>query len=59
MELTSGPAAAALAPGRIRYDERGRRVGSVPIIVQWQGGEPFTIVPGELATRKPVWQAGK
>lgn len=59
LDLKSGPAAGALAPGRIRYDERGRRIGATPIIVQWQGGEPFTIVPTELATRKPVWQGAR
>ncbi len=59
LDLTSGPAASALVPGRIRYDERGRRIGAAPIIVQWQGGEPFTIVPAELAMRKPVWHAGR
>jgi branched-chain amino acid transport system substrate-binding protein len=56
LDLTSGPAASTLAPGRIRYDERGRRVGAAPIIVQWQGGEPFTVAPADLATRKLVWQ---
>jgi branched-chain amino acid transport system substrate-binding protein len=56
LDLTSGPAASALAPGRIRYDERGRRVGAAPIIVQWQKGEPFTVAPAELATRTLVWQ---
>jgi branched-chain amino acid transport system substrate-binding protein len=59
LDLRSGPAASALTPGRIRFDERGRRVGATPIIVQWQGGEPFTVVPAELATRKPVWHGGK
>ena len=59
IDLTSGPAAAALVPGQIRYDDRGRRIGAAPIIVQWQGGEPFTIVPAEVATRKPVWHGGK
>lgn len=59
MELTSGPAASTLTPGRIKYDERGRRVGAAPIIVQWQNGEPFTVVPAELATRKPIWHGGK
>ncbi len=59
LDLKSGPAAATLAPGRIHYDDRGRRIGAVPIIVQWQGGEPFTVVPVEYATRKPVWHAGK
>jgi branched-chain amino acid transport system substrate-binding protein len=55
IDLRSGPAASTLVPGRIRYDERGRRMDATPIIVQWQGGEPFTVAPGEFATRKPVW----
>ncbi|MBI2202241.1 MAG: ABC transporter substrate-binding protein, partial [Candidatus Rokubacteria bacterium] len=55
MELTSGPGAAALYPGKVKYDERGRRVGAAPIIVQWQNGEPFTVVPADVATRKPAW----
>jgi len=57
LDLRSGPAASTLVPGRIRYDERGRRLDAAPIIVQWQGGEPFTIGPAEFATRKPVWPA--
>jgi branched-chain amino acid transport system substrate-binding protein len=59
MELTSGPGAAALYPGKIKYDERGRRVGTVPIIVQWQNGEPFTVVPTNVATRPLVWHGAK
>jgi branched-chain amino acid transport system substrate-binding protein len=59
LDLKSGPAAHVLIPGRIRYDERGRRIGATPVIVQWQGGEPFTVVPAEYATRKPVWHGGK
>jgi branched-chain amino acid transport system substrate-binding protein len=55
LDLTSGPAAGALVPGRIRYDERGRRVGAAVVIVQWQDGEPYTIAPLEWATRKPRW----
>ena len=59
LDLRSGPAASTLIPGYIKYDDRGRRVGATPIIVQWQGGEPFTVVPAEFATRKPVWHGGK
>ena len=59
LDLTSGPAASTLAPGRIKYDERGRRVGAAPIIVQWQNGEPFTVVPVEYATKKPIWHGAK
>lgn len=54
IDLRSGPAATTLVPGRIRYDDRGRRLDAAPIIVQWQGGEPFTVVPAEFATRKPI-----
>ena len=57
LDLRSGPAASTLVPGRIRYDERGRRMDATPIIVQWQGGEPFTVAPSEFATRKPIWPA--
>jgi branched-chain amino acid transport system substrate-binding protein len=59
LDLTSGPAAAALYPGKVKYDERGRRVGAAPIIVQWQNGEPFTVVPADVATRKPIWAAAR
>ncbi|HXH22229.1 MAG TPA: ABC transporter substrate-binding protein [Dehalococcoidia bacterium] len=58
LDLTSGPAT-ALVPGRIRYDERGRRVGATTIIVQWQGGEPFTVAPAEFAMRKPLWPSAR
>jgi branched-chain amino acid transport system substrate-binding protein len=51
IDLTSGPAATTLYPGRIRFDERGRRIGATPIIVQWQKGEPYTVVPTQVATR--------
>jgi hypothetical protein len=34
-------------------------VGAAPIIVQWQNGEPFTVVPAEYATHKPVWRGNK
>lgn len=55
IDLQSGPAASTLYPGRIRFDERGRRIGAAPIIVQWQSGEPFTVVPQQVATRPVVW----
>src|SRR6266403_3176689 len=59
LDLKSGPAASTLAPGRIKYDERGRRVGAAPIIVQWQNGEPFTVVPVAATTEKPIWHGAK
>lgn len=59
LDLRSGPAASALAPGRLRYDARGRRIGATPVIVQWQDGVPYTVVPAEFATSQPVWPGGK
>ena len=55
IELTAGPAATSFHPARIKFDERGRRVGAAPLIVQWQGGEPFTVVPAVVATRPVSW----
>jgi len=55
IDLTSGPAASSFYPNRIKFDERGRRIGATPLIVQWQGGEPFTVVPAAVATRPVVW----
>src|SRR3989442_8733048 len=51
IDLSSGPATSAFYPARVKFDERGRRVGAAPLIVQWQGGEPFTVVPAAVATR--------
>jgi branched-chain amino acid transport system substrate-binding protein len=51
IDLSGGPAASAFNPNRVKFDERGRRVGAVPLIVQWQGGEPFTVAPASVSTR--------
>jgi len=55
IDLNSGPASSAFYPSRVKFDERGRRVGAGPLIVQWQGGEPFTVVPVPVATRPVAW----
>ena len=55
IDISSGPAVAAFQPARVKFDDRGRRVGASPIIVQWQGGEPFTVVPTAVATRPVSW----
>src|SRR5438477_958631 len=55
IDISSGPAVAAFQPTRVKFDERGRRVGATPLIVQWQGGEPFTVVPTAVATRAVGW----
>src|SRR5713101_1809746 len=55
IDISSGPAVSAFYPTRVRFDERGRRIGATPLIVQWQDGEPFTVVPIAVATRPLAW----
>ncbi len=55
LDLKEGPAAAALMPGYIRFNEHGRRVDAVPVIVQWQGGTPYTVYPTEGAAKQAIW----
>jgi branched-chain amino acid transport system substrate-binding protein len=54
IDLTDGPA--RFFPGnRIKFDEKGRRVGATLLIAQWQNGEPVAVYPPEAAFAKPVW----
>ena len=55
LDLRAGPAAQALLPGHIRFNAQGRRVDAVPVMVQWQGGVPYTIYPPQGATRQAMW----
>jgi len=56
MDLTNGPA--LLFPGRrLKFDDKGRRVGAEMVAVQWQGGVPVTVYPDAIAAAKPVWKA--
>jgi branched-chain amino acid transport system substrate-binding protein len=41
--------------GRIKFDEKGRRVDAGLAIIQWQSGVPLTIYPEDLAQAKPIW----
>lgn len=55
LDIHAGPAARALLPGYIRFNAQGRRVDAVPVMVQWQGGVPYTVYPPEGATRQAMW----
>src|SRR5207244_792961 len=44
LDLKSGPAASTLAPGRIKYDERGRRGGAAPLLGALLTIPPFFLV---------------
>lgn len=54
MDTTEGPAK-YFPGGRIRFDEKGRRVDAALVIVQWQSGEPVTVYPPESAMADPIW----
>jgi branched-chain amino acid transport system substrate-binding protein len=55
LEVRQGPAARALLPGHIHFNEQGRRMDAVPVIVQWQSGVPYTVYPTAGAVRPAVW----
>ena len=51
----TGGAAQYFPGGRIKFDDRGRRVGASLVIAQWQGGVPVTVFPEDRAVAKPIW----
>jgi branched-chain amino acid transport system substrate-binding protein len=53
LELTEGPATEAVSAGVVRFEENGRLAGAIPIIVQWQDGEPITVYPSDIAAAEP------
>jgi branched-chain amino acid transport system substrate-binding protein len=54
MDTTTGPAR-FYPGGRLKFDEKGRRVGAPLVIVQWRNGEPLPVAPPELAVVQAVW----
>src|SRR5690349_17633015 len=56
MDVTDGPAR-YYPGGRVKFDEKGRRVGAELPIVQWQNGVPETVFPLSAAVAKAVWPA--
>jgi branched-chain amino acid transport system substrate-binding protein len=41
--------------GRIKFDDKGRRVDAGLTIIQWQSGVPVTVFPPDLALAKAIW----
>jgi branched-chain amino acid transport system substrate-binding protein len=41
--------------GRIKFDDKGRRVDAGLTIIQWQSGVPVTVYPPELAMAQAIW----
>ncbi len=54
MDTTEG-AAKYFPGGRIKFDEKGRRVGAETVILQWRNGEPKPVYPASLAAITPLW----
>ncbi len=54
IDITDGPAK-YFAGGRVRFDEKGRRVDAAIVVVQWQKGRPELVYPFDVATAKAVW----
>jgi branched-chain amino acid transport system substrate-binding protein len=53
-DLTDG--VALLSPGgRLKFDEKGRRVGAELVIIQWQSGKAVAVYPPSVATAEPIW----
>ena len=53
-DMTDGPA--LLSPGgRLKFDEKGRRVGAELVIIQWQAGKAVAVYPPSIATAAPIW----
>jgi branched-chain amino acid transport system substrate-binding protein len=49
------PAAIPWPAQRVRFDETGRAVDRVAVLVQWQGDRTVTVYPTDLAEGEPIW----
>ncbi len=54
LDVTDGPAR-FFPDGRVKYDEKGRRVGAKLCIVQWQNGKPVAVSPTNIAAAQARW----
>ena len=54
MDITTG-AADYFAGERVRFDETGKRIDAEILVIQWQGGKPFTVYPDRDAMTEMVW----
>jgi len=54
MDTTEG-AAKYFPGGRLKFDDKGRRVGAETVILQWRDGIPIPVYPPSLAVKPPLW----
>ncbi len=57
LDMTDGPAK-LFAGGRLKFDDKGRRVGAELVVVQWQNGVPVTVFPPNMAAAPAIWGKG-
>jgi len=55
MDTTEGAAKYFSGGGRLKFDEKGRRVGAETVILQWRDGKPLPVYPPNLAVTTPQW----
>ena len=54
MDITAG-ASDYFAGERVRFDETGKRIDAEILVIQWQGGKPYTVYPDRDAMSDLVW----
>ena len=54
LDMTDGPAL-FFPDGRLKYDEKGRRVDAKLCIVQWRSGKPVPVYPASIAVDDALW----
>jgi len=54
MDITTG-ASDYFAGERVRFDETGKRIDAEILVIQWQGGKPYTVYPDRDAMSDLVW----
>ncbi len=50
IKIASPHPASIMQPGRVEFDDTGSGFTIIPVIIQWQKGEPRTVFPEELAS---------
>ena len=53
--MDNGNLAQYFPGGRVKFDDKGHRVGASLVIAQWQNGVPVTVFPTERATATAIW----
>jgi branched-chain amino acid transport system substrate-binding protein len=55
LDMRDGPAL-CFPGGHLKFDDKGRRVDAVLVIIQWQNGKPLAVYPPEIASAPAIWR---